>query len=142
MLKKIPKIIPPELMKDMMEMGHADILILADANFPGTAHAKRIVRADGLQIPELLEAVLPFFPLDGFVPEPVKLMRNLPEEPVPEVWETYRRLLKKYDDAQVFQDFELIDRIPFYQYSEKAYVIVQTGDTARYANIILQKGVC
>ena len=142
MLKKIPKIIPPDLMKAMMEMGHSDVMILADANFPGTAHAKRIVRADGVLIPELLEAVLPFFPLDGFVKDPVRLMRNLPGEPVPEVWETYRRLLKKYDDAHAFQDFELIDRLPFYQYSEKAYVIVQTGDTARYANIILQKGVC
>lgn len=142
MLNKIPKIIAPDLMKAMMEMGHSDSIIFADANFPGTAHAKRIIRADGLLVAELLEAVLPFFPLDGFVPNPVRLMRNLPEEPVPEVWETYRRLLKKYDENHAFQDFALIDRLPFYQDSEKAYAIVQTGDTARYANIILQKGVC
>ncbi|MDO4632450.1 MAG: RbsD/FucU domain-containing protein [Eubacteriales bacterium] len=142
MLRNIPKILPPELVKCMMEMGHSDKLILADANFPGTAHAQYIIRMDSVEIPELLEAILPFFPLDNFVPNPVKLMRNLPTEPVPEIWETYRTLLKKYDTDHAFQDFEFIDRLPFYEDAENAFVIVQTGDTARYANIILQKGVC
>ena len=66
MLRNIPKIIPPELVKTMMEMGHSDVLIIADANFPGTAHAKKIIRMDGIMIPELLEAVLQLFPLDNF----------------------------------------------------------------------------
>ena len=135
MLRNIPKIIPPELVKTMMEMGHSDVLIIADANFPGTAHAKKIIRMDGIMIPELLEAVLQLFPLDNFIENPVRLMRNLPTEPVPEIWETYRELLKKYD-------FEFIDRRPFYKTAEEAFVIVQTGDESRYGNIILQKGVC
>ena len=62
MLKKIPPILPAKLMKNMMEMGHSDILILADANFPAVTNAKRYIRADGVEIPELLEAILPFFP--------------------------------------------------------------------------------
>ena len=122
MLRNIPKIIPPELVKTMMEMGHSDVLIIADANFPGTAHAKKIIRMDGIMIPELLEAVLQLFPLDNFIENPVRLMRNLK------------------DDA--FHDFEFIDRLPFYKTAEEAFVIVQTGDESRYGNIILQKGVC
>ena len=130
MLRNIPKILPPELVKTMMEMGHSDVLILADANFPGTAHAKKMIRMDGIMIPELLEAILQLFPLDNFIDNPVRLMRNLPTEPVPEFWETYRELLNKYD------------RLPFYKTAEDAFVIVQTGDESRYGNIILQKGVC
>lgn len=142
MLRNIPKILPPDLVKYMMEMGHSDVLILADANFPGTAHAKRIVRMDSVLIPELLEAVLQLFPLDNFIENPVRLMRNLPTEPVPTIWDTYRELLHKYDRDGAFHEFEFIDRLPFYEDAEKAYVIVQTGDESRYANIILQKGVC
>ena len=142
MLRNIPKIIPPELVKTMMEMGHSDVLIIADANFPGTAHAKKIIRMDGIMIPELLEAVLQLFPLDNFIENPVRLMRNLPTEPVPEIWETYRELLKKYDKDAAFCDFEFIDRLPFYKTAEEAFVIVQRGDESRYGNIILQKGVC
>ena len=142
MLRDIPKVLPPELVKCMMEMGHSDVLILADANFPGTAHAKRMIRMDGIRIPELLEAVLKLYPLDNFIPNPVRLMRNLPTEPVPEIWETYRELLKKYDKDDAFHEFDFIERLPFYEDAEKAYVIVQTGDESRYANIILQKGIC
>lgn len=142
MLRNIPKILPPDLVKYMMEMGHADVMILADANYPGTSHARHIVRMDSVEIPELLEAVLPLFPLDNFIPNPVKLMKNLPTEPVPEIWNTYRSLLEKYDKDDAFKEFDFMDRLPFYAESEKAYVIVQTGDTSRYANIVLQKGVC
>lgn len=142
MLKTIPTIISPEFMKVMMEMGHSDYMILADANFPGTSHARRIIRMDQVEIPELLEAIMKFFPLDHFIENPVKLMRNLPEEPVPEIWEEYRKILKEHNEERAFHDFEFLDRLSFYEEAEKAYVIVQTGDTARYANIMLQKGVC
>lgn len=142
MLRNIPKILSPELVKTMMEMGHSDVLIIADANFPGTAHGKKLIRMDGVMIPELLEAVLKLFPLDNFIENPVRLMRNLPTEPVPEIWEIYRGLLTKYDRDAAFHDFEFIDRLPFYKIAEEAFVIVQTGDESRYGNIILQKGVC
>ena len=142
MLRNIPKVLPPDLVKYMMEMGHSDVMIIADANFPGTAHAKRLIRMDGIMIPQLLEAVLSVFPLDTFVPDPVRLMRNLPSEPVPEIWKTYETLLKKYDTDGAFKEFAFIDRLPFYEEAESAYVIVQTGDESRYGNIVLQKGCC
>ena len=114
MLRNIPQILPPELVKCMMEMGHSDYIVIADAGFPGTAHAKRIIRMDGIKSPELLDAILQLFPLDYFVPNPVRLMKNLPTEPVPEIWETYRELLTKYDQDDAFHEFEFIDRLPFY----------------------------
>lgn len=142
MLRNIPKILPPDLVKYMMEMGHSDYMVIADAGFPGAAHAKRIIRMDSVLIPELLEAVLPFFPLDYFVEFPVRLMQKLPHEPCVEIWGVYEGLIHKYDIDNAFHGFGYADRLPFYSEAENAYVIVQTGDTSRYGNIILQKGVC
>ncbi|MGB4406451.1 MAG: RbsD/FucU domain-containing protein [Sphaerochaeta sp.] len=142
MLRGIPKILPPCLVKYMMEMGHSDFLVLADANFPGSAHAKRVVRMDSASISEILEAMLPLYPLDNFVTDPVKLMLNLPSEPVPKVWETYRSIITSCDKDDAFTDFVFRDRFDFYAIAEHAYLVVQTSDTSRYGNIILQKGVC
>jgi len=142
MLRGIPKILPPDLVKYMMEMGHSDYLILADANFPGMAHAKRMIRMDSVCLPQLLEAILPLFPLDSFVDDSVRLMRNLPTEPVPEVWKEYRKIILKNDSNGTFKDFSFLDRLDFYDMAEKAYVVVQTGDEVRYGNIVLQKGCC
>ncbi len=141
MLRTIPKIISPELMKTMMEMGHSDVIILADANYPATAHAKRLLRLEGVEIPDLLDAILQYFPLDYFVEHPVALMRNLSSEPVPEIWKEYDEIIRKRDQDNAFKEFRYIERLPFYKESEDAYLIVQTATTARYANIILQKGV-
>lgn len=141
MLKNIPRIISPDLMKYMMEMGHSDVMILADANYPAAAHAKRIVRMDAVEIPALLEAVLPFFPLDEFVDGPVCLMKNLPSEPVPDIWTVYGSLLEKHGLSGGLGKIVYLDRLPFYEKSNQAYIVVQTGTTARYANIALQKGV-
>ncbi len=141
MLKNIPQIISPDLMKLMMEMGHSDSMIFADANFPAYSNAKILIRLPGVEIPELLKAVLPFFPLDNFVPDAVKLMKNLDTEPVPEIWTQYEEIIRKYDKEKAFINFTYLDRLPFYEESKKAAFIVQTGTTARYANIILQKGV-
>ena len=142
MLRGISKILPPDLVKCMMEMGHSDFLVIADANFPGTAHAKRLIRMDSACIPDILKAVLPLYPLDTFIDDPVMLMSNLPSEPVPTVWDSYRSILTSLDKDKAFSDFMFLDRIEFYKKAEAAYVVVQTGDTARYGNIILQKGVC
>ena len=142
MLRNIPKILPPDLVKYMMEMGHSDYIVIADAGFPGTAHAKRIVRMDSVEIPELLEAILPLFPLDYFVNDSVRLMKKLDHEPEVTIWEVYRKLLEKYDQDNAFKEFTYLDSLDFYKDAEGAYVVVQTGDTSRYGNIILQKGVC
>lgn len=142
MLKKIPNIIPPDLMKYMMEMGHADRLVISDANFPAQSNSKRYIGLSGSKTDELLEAILEFFPLDNFIDDPVILMKNRESEPVPEVWENYRSIIKENDQEEAFTDFSFEERLDFYEAAKTAYCVVQTTDTRRYANIIIQKGVC
>jgi len=140
MLKNVPPILPPELMKILMEMGHGDEIVLADGNFPAAAMARRLVRSDGHGVPELLEAVLKFFPLDVYVDRPVALMAVVPgDKTKPTVWETYRSLVK--NSGERFSDFEFVERFAFYERARQAYAVVATSEKALYANIILKKGV-
>lgn len=141
MLKGIPGIITPELIHCLMEMGHGDVVILADANFPARSHAKRYLDMKGVTIPELLEAILPYFPLDTFVERPVTLMEPRSYEPVPDIWTPYAILLQKYDEEAAFEEFGTLERLKFYHAAKEAYLIVSTGSIERYANIMLQKGV-
>lgn len=141
MLKIIPQVLTPDLIKVMMEMGHGDHIVLADANFPAYTNAKMLIRLAGVEIPFLLESILPYFPLDGFAKHPILLMKNERFEPVPTIWNTYYELIKRYDEENAFHEFSWLERHEFYDFSKSAAVIVQTATTARYANIILKKGV-
>lgn len=139
MLKNIPAIISPELMKTMMEMGHSDEIVLADANFPATTCAKRLIRCDGLMLPQLLEAVLQFFPLDKTVEYPAVLMSVTAKETTPAIWEEYREIIRKHEPD--FLEFEHVERYQYYERAKKAFAVVITGDTAFRANLLLKKGV-
>ncbi|HOK66324.1 MAG TPA: L-fucose mutarotase [Anaerohalosphaeraceae bacterium] len=140
MLKGIPAILSPELLKVLMEMGHGDELVLADGNFPACSNARRLIRADGLMIPPLLEAVLKFFPLDQYVQRPAVLMQVVPGDPTrPTIWEEYRRIIRA--SGEKFTDFEQIERHAFYERARNAFAIVATSEPALYANLILKKGV-
>jgi L-fucose mutarotase len=140
MLNGIPAILSPELLKVMMEMGHGDELVIADWNFPAASMARRLIRADGHGVPELLEAILKFFPLDRYVDRPVALMQVVPGDPTkPVIWEQYRSIVKKAEAK--FGEFELVERFAFYERAKLAYAILASGESALYANIILKKGV-
>jgi L-fucose mutarotase len=140
MLKNIPPIIPPELMKILMEMGHGDEIVLADGNFPAASVAQRLVRCDGHGVPELLDAVLQLFPLDIYVDRPTALMSVVPgDKTKPTIWEQYRAILKA--SGEKFSDFEFVERFAFYERAKKAYAVVATSEKALYANVILKKGV-
>jgi L-fucose mutarotase len=140
MLKGVPNIISPKLLKILMEMGHGDEIVLADGNFPAASVAVRLVRADGHNIPELLEAILKFFPLDIYVDSAVALMAVVPGDKVkPSIWEKYRATIKK--SGEKFEDFEMVERFAFYERAAKAYAVVATSEAALYANIILKKGI-
>lgn len=140
MLKGIPYVISPELMKIMMEMGHGDELILADGNFPVSALAKRIIRADGHNVPELLDAILKFYPLDPYVKSPVALMAVVPGDNVKTpIWDEYHDIVEKHDPKAL--EFEHVERFAFYERAKNAYAIVATSEKALYANIIIKKGV-
>ena len=140
MLNGIPSILSPELLKIMMEMGHGDELVIADGNFPAASIAQRLVRSDGNIVPELLEAVLKFFPLDPYVDHPVALMQVVPGDTYkPTIWKTYKTIVKKSNNTN--KSIENIERFAFYERAKKAYAVVATSETALYANIILKKGV-
>lgn len=143
MLKGIPRAISPELLKALCEMGHGDELVIADGNFPSHSIGKNaiVVRADGHGAAEILDAVLRLIPLDAYVERPVALMEVVPGDscPTPEIWETYRNILNQHEPGHC--GIETMERFSFYERSKNAYLIIATGETAIYANVLLKKGV-
>ena len=143
MLKGIPKIISPELLKVLCEMGHSDTIVIADGNFPAESMGKnaKVIRCDGHGGAELLDAILQLFPLDTYVERPVSLMSVVPGDNVETpIWDEYKSIIAKYDDRGA-DTIANIERFAFYEEAKKAYAIIATGESALYANIILQKGV-
>ena len=140
MLKNIPKILSPELVKTLMEMGHGDEIVIADGNFPAETFGKRVLRCDGHGVPELLDAIMQLFPLDTYTEKPVMLMEVVPGDPVvPTIWEDYKKIINKYEPENC--KIEMIERFAFYERAKTAFAVVATGEEAIYANIILKKGV-
>ncbi|MHC4231346.1 MAG: RbsD/FucU family protein [Planctomycetota bacterium] len=147
MLKKIPSILPPQLLKVLMEMGHADEIVIADGNFPAASIAactvsKQVIRMDGHEVPPILDAILQLFPLDPYVEKPVGLMQLVSGDTVKTpIWDEYQKIIKASDESEKFIDFEFIERFEFYERAKKAYAVIATSEKALYANIILKKGV-
>ena len=143
MLKGIPAVVSPELLKALCEMGHGDELVIADGNFPSHSIGKNtiVVRADGHGAAEILDAVLRLIPLDAYVERPVALMEVVPGDtcPTPEIWETYTNILNQHEPDHC--GIEMMERFSFYERSKNAYLIIATGETAIYANVLLKKGV-
>ena len=136
MLKNIPPILSPKLLKVLCEMGHGDEIILADGNFPAESIGKDaiVIRADGHGTVELLEAILQFLPLDQYVEKPVALMKVVEEllsDADVELNESGN------DPAKI----EMVERFAFYERAHHAYAIIATGESAIYANVLLKKGV-
>lgn len=143
MLKNIPPILSPELLKVLCEMGHSDQIVISDGNFPAESMGKDsiVIRCDGHNVPELLDAILKVFPLDTYVDHPVNLMEVMPGDNVKTpIWDTYKEIIKKHD-SRGEDVVGTIERFKFYDEAKKAYAIIATGEKALYANIILQKGV-
>ena len=141
MLKGIPTVLPPELLKILMEMGHGDTIVIADGNFPGASVAKRLVRCDAAGTCAVLDAVLQLMPLDRYVERPAGLMAVAPGDDVkPVIWDEYKTIIQKHEP--VHNKIEMIERFAFYERAKQAYAVITTGETALYANVLLQKGVC
>lgn len=140
MLKGVPTSISPDLMHVMMSMGHGDELVIADGNFPADSNAQRIVRADGLDAPTVLAAMLQFFSIDSFVNDPAMVMQPVDNDSSePPIWSEFRRLLEQSESRPI--ELTPIERFEFYDRAREAYAIVATSETAIYANLILKKGV-
>lgn len=143
MLKGVPGILSPELLKVLCEMGHSDRLVIADGNFPAETMGRDaiVIRMDGHGIPEILDAILQVFPLDTYVEKPVNLMEVMPGDTVETpIWKTYERIAACHDERGA-EAIGQIERFAFYEEAKKVYAIIATGETALYANIMLQKGV-
>ena len=143
MLKGIPQILSPELLKVLCEMGHSDRLVISDGNFPAESMGKNaiVIRCDGHGVPEILDAILKVFPLYTYVEKPVNLMEVMPGDTVETpIWDTYEEIVTKHDErggAAIGH----IERFAFYEEAKTAYAIIATSEKALYANIMLQKGV-
>nr|WP_304954921.1 RbsD/FucU domain-containing protein [uncultured Acetatifactor sp.] len=143
MLKGIPKILSPELLKVLCEMGHSDRLVIADGNFPAESMGKDaiVIRMDGHGACEVLEAILQLFPLDTYVEHPVNLMQVMPGDTVETpIWKSYEKIVGNADERGAGAIGQ-IERFAFYEEARSAYAIIATGESALYANIMLQKGV-
>jgi L-fucose mutarotase len=140
MLKGISHLISPELLTVLARMGHGDEIVLADAHFPGETFNSRIIRADGLRIPDLLEAILPLFELDAYVEAPLIMMAAVEGDTLdPQVEASYMKSIVKTNPMAA--PIQRIDRFVFYERTKSAFAVVMTGETAKYGNIILKKGV-
>ena len=140
MLVGISPLLSPELLAAIYRMGHGDEIVLADAHFPGHSVNARVLRADGLGIADLLEAILPLFALDAYVDSPVFMMDVVPGDALdPAVEASYRAVID-----EIWPDvppIARVERFAFYEQASRAFAVVMTGETAKYGNIILKKGV-
>ena len=145
MLKGIPKILSPQLLKALCEMGHSDRLVIADGNFPSESMGKDaiVIRMDGHGIPEILDAILEVFPLDTYTDKPVNLMELMPRDVgkiATPIWDEYKKIVAKHDERGA-DAVGNIERFAFYEEAKQVYCIIATGESAVYANIMLQKGI-
>ncbi len=140
MLKGISPLFSPELLAALYQMGHGDEIVLADAHFPGHSVNEFVIRADGLKIADLLDAIMPLFALDTYVDDPVVMMACVPgDKPNSEVESDYRAAILRH--APYAPQIQFIERFAFYERAKNAFAVVLTGETRKYGNIILKKGV-
>jgi L-fucose mutarotase len=128
------------MLATLCAMGHGDELVLADAHFPGESLHGRVLRADGLRVADLLDAILPLLALDEYVPSPVFMMAPVPGDTLdPAVEHSYRAAIDRHWPRT--PAMARVERFAFYEQARAAFAIVMTGETAKYGNIILKKGV-
>ncbi len=140
MLVGISPVVGPDLLAALCRMGHGDEIVLADAHFPGEALGARVLRADGLPVAALLEGILPLFALDAYAPAPLAMMDAAPGDTLdPAVEAAYRRVVDRVWPGT--PPAERVERFAFYERARRAFAVVMTGETAKYGNLILKKGV-
>ena len=146
MLQGVPKVLSPEILAALCEMGHSDVVVLGDANFPGKRFAKegdcKFLRADGIPGTVMLDAILSVIPCDAYVETPVMLMQKMDcdkDMAIP-IWEEYKEIVASHD-ARGKNAIGFYGRFEFYEQAKKSYCIIQTGEEAVYANVMIQKGV-
>jgi len=139
MLKGISPRLSPDLLKILAEMGHGDEIILADAHFPGHTLCPQVLRADGLSVSSMLDAIIPVFELDSYAP-PLVMMQVVPGDTLdPQVETDYLQAIRRHVPHAPAP--ERIDRFAFYERAKSVYAVLITGEVRKYGNILLKKGV-
>jgi L-fucose mutarotase len=139
LLKGISIFISPELLRMLCEMGHGDEILLADAHFPGSRYGDRVVRADGVPLPSLLEAIMPLLELDRSCNPLCMMLPDGSDALDPGVEADYLRAIRSHSPD--LSAPERLERNAFYQRVRGCFAIVITGELRPYGNIILRKGV-
>ena len=140
MLKGLSPLFSPELLATLYRMGHGDELVLGDAHFPGESLGIPVIRADGLKVADLLDAILPLYELDSYVDHPLMMMEVVPGDTIdPQVEVDYQAQIDKHHPNAT--PIHRLERFAFYERAKSGFVVVMTGETRKYANIILKKGV-
>lgn len=136
MLKGISPLVSPDLLKALCEMGHGDEIILSDAHFPAHTLGVPVLRADGIPVADLLAGILPLLELDAYVDHPVVMMAPVPGDSLDDAL-----MAAKVHALVPAEKVEHIERFAFYERARKVFAVVVTGETAKYGNILLKKGV-
>jgi L-fucose mutarotase len=132
-LNGIHPILSGELLAHLDAMGHSDAVVLADAHFPADRLARRLLTFPGLSTPDVLAAVRTVIPLDD---QPsLDLMSSADGTRLP----VQEALISAAEATE--EDVQFLDRHEFYDVAAEAYLIVRTGETRTYGNVILRKGV-
>ncbi|QDT00887.1 L-fucose mutarotase [Adhaeretor mobilis] len=140
MLKGISPILSPELLACLCRMGHGDEIVLADAHFPGHSTNTNVLRADGIRIPDLIDAILPLFELDTYADAPLVMMAAVDGDQIDAAVEiAYRSVVDRHNPEVA--EIARVERSAFYDRARKAFAVVMTGETCKYGNILLKKGV-
>jgi L-fucose mutarotase len=140
MLLGISPLLSPDLLATLSRMGHGEEIVIADANFPAETLHSRVLRADGLRIVPLLKAILPLMPLDDYAPSALIMMQATAGDTLdPAVETSYRQAVDAFQPSAA--PIERLERFAFYERARAAYAVVVTGESVKYGNIILKKGV-
>ena len=145
MLKGLDPILSPELLSTLRAMGHGDVLVLADTNFPAESVARetvlgQLLRMDNLTAAEAAQAVLSVFPLDTFVDDFAARMEVVGEpSTIPAV---QAEVQAEVDSAEGRERTMVgVERFAFYDRAKQAFAVIQTGERRFYGCFLFRKGV-
>jgi L-fucose mutarotase len=139
MLKNIPPILGPDLLSTLRAMGHGDEIVLADANFPAEFLGPTTIRADGISVTDMLDAVLTLLPLDQYVEETAIGMQVVGDPAARQpIDDEFNAIIARHEPDKRYSK---IERFAFYDRAKKAAAVIQTGEARLYGNVILKKGV-
>jgi len=137
MLRGISPLLTPDLLHALASMGHGDDIVIADANFPAAANARRLIPLAGVDAPTALAAILSLLPLDDFEPHPARVMQVVGDAAaIPDPVRDFTEILARHDAHS-----HGLERHEFYRAAANAFAVVHTGERRFYGNIILRKGV-